>query len=47
MLKHGVLPDNILLATLTPNPKWTKKCFTVITNYRVIALSSVLSYWIQ
>ena len=21
MLKHGVLPDNILLATLTPNPK--------------------------
>ena len=43
MLKHGVLPDNILLATLTPNPKSTKKCLNYSTNYRAIVLSSVLS----
>jgi len=43
MLRHGVSPDNILLAILILIPKSTKKCLNDSTNYRANALSSLLS----
>ena len=43
MLRHGVSLDNMLLATLIPIPKLTKKCLNNSTNYMAIILSSVLS----
>jgi hypothetical protein len=43
ILRHRVSPDNMLLATLIPIPKSTKKCVKDSTNYRTIAPGSVLS----
>ena len=43
ILRHGVSPDNMLLSTLIPIPKSSKKCLNDSTNYRAIALGSVLS----
>jgi len=41
ILRHGVSPDYMLLATLIPIPKLTKKCLNDSTNYRTIALGSL------
>ena len=42
MLRHGVAPDNMLLSTLIPIPKNNKKCLNDSSNYRAIALGSIL-----
>jgi len=43
ILIHGVLPYYVLLATLIPIFKSTKKCLNAITNCQAIALGIVLS----
>ena len=42
ILRHNVSSDNTLLATLMPILKSTKKCLNDNTNYRALALDSVL-----
>ena len=43
ILRHGVSPDNMLLATLIPVRKSTNKCLNDSINYSAIAISSVLN----
>jgi hypothetical protein len=43
LLKHGFTPNNMLLATLIPIPKNKRKCLNDSSNYRAIALGSILS----
>ena len=42
MLVHGTVPDNFLLSTIVPIPKSYKNSIFKSSNYRGIALSSVL-----
>ena len=42
MLHHGCVPENLLLCTVIPIPKSTRKSMYSSNNYRGIALSSVL-----
>ena len=42
ILHHGVSPDNMLLASLVPIPKSSKKCLNNSSNYRAIALGSIV-----
>jgi len=43
LLRHGVTPNNILLATLVPVAKNKRKCLNDSSNYRAIALGSIFS----
>jgi hypothetical protein len=43
LLRHGVTPNNMLLATLVPIPKNKRKCLNDSSNYRAIALGSIFS----
>lgn len=42
IIAHGCLPNNMLLSTLIPIPKNNKKCLNDSSNYRAIALGSVI-----
>ena len=42
-LSHGVTPDSLILGTMIPIPKDKKKSFCSSSNYRAIALSSILN----
>ena len=42
MLTHGVLPDEMLLGTITPIVKNRRKSVNESSNYRAITLSSIL-----
>jgi hypothetical protein len=42
MLRHGIVPINMLMATLIPIPKNTKKSLNDSANYRAIALGSII-----
>ena len=43
LLRCGVTPNNILLATLVSIPKNKRKCLNHSSNYRAIALGSIFS----
>ena len=42
-LSHGFTPDSLILGTIIPIPKDKKKYFFSSSNYRAIALSSILN----
>ena len=42
-LSHGFTPDSLILGTMIPIPKDKKKSFCSFSNYRAIALSSILN----
>ena len=42
MLTHGVIPDEMLLGTITPIVKNRRKSVSESSNYRAITLSSIL-----
>ena len=42
-LSHGFTPDSLILGTMIPIPKDKKKSFCSSSNYRAIALSSILN----
>ena len=43
LLSHAVVPDDFLLSTISPIPKNKRKSLIDSSNYRAIALSSILS----
>ena len=43
LLRHGVTPNNMLLATLVPIPKNKSKCLNDSSNYIAIALGCIFS----
>ena len=42
LLRHGVIPNNTLLATLIPISKNKWKCLSDNSNYRAIALGNII-----
>ena len=42
-LSHGFTPDSLILGTMISIPKDKKKYFCSSSNYRAIALSSILN----
>ena len=45
MLSHGVAPSGLLLSTMVPVPKDKRSNKSDSSNYRAIAISSILDYF--